>query len=153
MQPQPSPPYLHPQPPPPTKRHCHPPLRQQTIYWHQPGLPISSSPYTGFISCTSPYHSPESLENLKPDTKWDIYSFGIVLLELLTGRVFSDQELSQWTAGSVVENKDLVLGIADVAIRADVEGREDVILACFKLGLCFFGPAEKAFHERSPSNA
>ncbi|XP_057495083.1 probable LRR receptor-like serine/threonine-protein kinase At4g37250 [Actinidia eriantha] len=106
---------------------------------------INSTPYAGFVGCTSPYHAPESLENLKPNPKWDIYSFGIVLLELLTGRVFSDRELSQWTAGSVAEIKDQVLGMADMAIRADLEGREDAILACFKLG---FGCASLAPQKR-----
>ncbi|KAG5526413.1 hypothetical protein RHGRI_032630 [Rhododendron griersonianum] len=106
-------------------------------------LPISCSP--GFVGCTSPYHAPESLENLRPSPKWDTYSFGIVLLELLTGRVFSDRELSQWTASSVAEDKARVLGMADMAIKADVEGREDAILACFKLG---FGCASLAPQKR-----
>ncbi|XP_059647827.1 probable LRR receptor-like serine/threonine-protein kinase At4g37250 [Cornus florida] len=96
-----------------------------------------TSPYTvtaGYVGCTSPYHAPESLKNLKPNPKWDVYSFGIVLLELLTGRVFSDRELGQWTAGSAVDDRNRVLRMADVAIRGDVEGRSDAMLACFKLG-------------------
>ncbi|KAK2985846.1 hypothetical protein RJ640_018712 [Escallonia rubra] len=100
-------------------------------------LPNSGSPYTapvGFMGCTSPFHAPESLKNLKPNPKWDVYSFGILLLELLTGKVFSDRELSQWATGSVVEDKDRVLRMADAAIRGDVEAREEVTLACFKLG-------------------
>lgn len=97
----------------------------------------SSSPYVspaGFMGCTSPYHAPESLKNLKPNTKWDVYSFGIVLLELLTGKVFSDRELGQWTADLVPEDKNRVLRMADVALRGDVANREDAILDCFKLG-------------------
>lgn len=94
----------------------------------------AGSPYIGFVGCTSPYHAPESLNNAKPNAKWDAYSFGILLLELLTGKVFSERELSQWTTGSVAEDPSRVLRMADVAIRGDVVGREEAMLAWFKLG-------------------
>ncbi|XP_047976430.1 probable LRR receptor-like serine/threonine-protein kinase At4g37250 [Salvia hispanica] len=97
----------------------------------------TGSPYMGpavFVGCTSPYHAPESLNNLKPHPKWDVYSFGILLLELLTGKVFSDRDLSQWTVGAVAENPDRVLRMADMAIRGDVAAHEEGMVAWFKLG-------------------
>ncbi|XP_041010964.1 receptor protein kinase-like protein At4g34220 [Juglans microcarpa x Juglans regia] len=111
-----------------------------------------ASPYAPAVgssvgsSVSSPYQAPESLRNLKPNPKWDVYSFGIVLLELLTGRVLSDGELSQWTTGSVADEKNRVLRMADASIRSEVvEGREDAMLACLKLG---FSCASFAPHKR-----
>lgn len=98
---------------------------------HDLPTPSPSLSSTGGVS---PFHAPESLKNLKPHPKWDVYSFGILLLELVSGRVYSEEELSEWSAGFVVEDKHRVLRMADVVIRADVEGKEDALLACFKLG-------------------
>lgn len=87
----------------------------------------------------SPYHAPESLRSLKPNPKWDVYSFGVILLELLTGKVIVLDDLTQGT-GVVVEDKSRALRMADVAIRADVEGKEESLLACFKLGYSCASP-------------
>ncbi|KAL4303940.1 hypothetical protein GQ457_10G020580 [Hibiscus cannabinus] len=87
-------------------------------------------------SSSSPYQAPESIKNLKPNPKWDVYSFGIILLELVSGRVFSAGELEQWAvpAGSVGEEKNRAVRLADVAIRGEMEGGEEAVLACFRLG-------------------
>lgn len=105
--------------------------RSTTFHDHPQDYPTAGTS-AGILS---PYHPPEWLGTLKPNPKWDVYSFGIVLLELLTGRVFLDRELGQLKAGgSGMEERDRVLRMTDVGIRGDVEGREDATLACFKLG-------------------
>lgn len=80
-----------------------------------------------------PYQAPESFKNIKPNHKWDVYSFGVIFLQLLIGRVLSNRELSQWSAILIAENKNQVLRLVDMAIRADVEAKEDVVLSCLKL--------------------
>lgn len=89
-----------------------------------------ASPITS-ISTPPPYQAPESLKNLKPNTKWDVYSFGMVLLELISGRVFLEVEIMQWNA---VEEKKRVLRMVDPALRGEVEGKEETLFSSFKLG-------------------
>lgn len=103
---------------------------------HQDAPPIGASPSVS-VRCASPYHAPESLKSLKPNPKWDVYSFGMVLLELLSGKLFSDKEVSgsissEWSIISGEKNR--VLQMVDVALRDDMEGKEEALLACFKLG-------------------
>ncbi|KAI9181433.1 hypothetical protein LWI28_014990 [Acer negundo] len=105
------------------------------LYHLTPSSPFA--PGSSTLLSLSPYQAPEALKNLKPNPKWDVYSFGVVLLELLTGRALSERELSQYaaaTCSSSIEEKYRLLRMADVAIRADVESREEALVTCFKLG-------------------
>lgn len=101
------------------------------------------SPSPSSLGC-SPYYAPESLRSLKPNTKWDVYSFGVVLLELLTGKVIVSDELGPnaviGTATLADEDKSKVLRMADMAIRADVEGKEESLLALLRLGYSCISP-------------
>ncbi|KAM2640368.1 hypothetical protein FF1_027394 [Malus domestica] len=82
---------------------------------------------------TSPYHCPESLRSLKPNPKWDVYSFGVILLELLTGKVVVMDEAVQGL-GLGVDDSGRAFRMADMAIRGELEGKEEALLSCFKLG-------------------
>ncbi|XP_020582747.1 receptor protein kinase-like protein At4g34220 [Phalaenopsis equestris] len=111
-----------------------------------PDLSSSTNAGASPISSTSappPYQAPESLKNLKPNAKWDVYSFGMVLLELISGRVFLEVEIMQWNAAA--EEKKKVLRMVDPALRGEVEGKEEVLLSCFKVG---FGCAAMAAQRR-----
>ncbi|KAL6603785.1 hypothetical protein ACP70R_044146 [Stipagrostis hirtigluma subsp. patula] len=92
-----------------------------------------------------PYQAPECLKNLRPNAKWDVYAFGMVLLELLSGRVYSEVELCQWHAGLVAEERGRVLRMADPTLRGEADGREDVLLACFRLAFacCAMAPGKR----------
>lgn len=103
----------------------------------------AASPSPSVIG-VSPYYAPESLRSLKPNPKWDVFSYGVVLLELITGKVVVSDEtgpgLSIGTSTSVDEDKTKVLRTVDVAIRADMEGKEDAVLALLKLGYGCISP-------------
>ncbi|KAL4343696.1 probable LRR receptor-like serine/threonine-protein kinase At4g37250 [Arachis hypogaea] len=93
----------------------------------------SPSPSPSSISGVSPYHAPESLRNLKPNPKWDVYSFGVMFLELLSGKIVVLDDMGQGT-GLLAEDKNRALRMADAAIRPEMEGKEEALLASFKLG-------------------
>ncbi|CAL9115616.1 unnamed protein product, partial [Musa textilis] len=115
----------------------------------QSSLPDLSPPAAGASPCgpssAAPYQAPESLKNLKPSAKWDVYAFGMVLLELLAGRVLSEVELGQWNAGLAAEERGRMLRMTDPALRGEVEGKEEVMLSCFKLGFacCAVAPQRR----------
>jgi serine/threonine protein kinase len=108
--------------------------------------PCGSAAATSSSAAAAPPHqAPECLKNLRPNAKWDVYSFGMVLLELLSGRVYSEVELCQWHAGLVAEERGRVLRMADPTLRGEADGREDVLLACFRLAFacCAMAPSKR----------
>nr|QAS62421.1 LRR receptor-like serine/threonine-protein kinase [Sedum alfredii] len=108
--------------------------------FHDPsmlGLGLGSSPSpTPSSFGMSPYAALESLRTIKPNSKWDVYSFGVIFLELLTGKVTSYDESGQSNMEMLfVEDKNRVVRMADATIRSEVEGKEEALMACFKLGI------------------
>ncbi|KAJ9562379.1 hypothetical protein OSB04_007539 [Centaurea solstitialis] len=102
------------------------------------------SPSPSAMGCISPYYAPESLRSLKPNAKWDVFSYGVVLLELLTGKVIVSDEFGPasmtWSSVLTDEEKNKVLRMADVSIRGDMEGKEEALLAVLRLGYNCISP-------------
>lgn len=75
---------------------------------------------------------------MKPTAKCDVYSYGVVLLEVLSGRDARDMELKGDDvegAGDVAGERNRVMRMmADVAMRWEMEQREEVVIRCFRLG-------------------
>ncbi|KAL8231271.1 hypothetical protein R6Q57_001049 [Mikania cordata] len=109
------------------------------------------SPSPSAMGCISPYYAPESLRSIKPNAKWDVFSYGVVLLELLTGKVIVSDEFGPasmtWSSTLTDEEKLKVLRMVDVAIRADLEGKEEALFAVLKLGYnCISSVPQKRPH-------
>ncbi|KAE8654977.1 hypothetical protein F3Y22_tig00117034pilonHSYRG00357 [Hibiscus syriacus] len=85
------------------------------------------------------YRAPEALNDTKPSQKWDVYSFGVILLEMISGMLPSVQvgsseiDLVQWLQLGIDEKKPLS-SLIDPSL-AHRWGEEDNISAIFKLAL------------------
>jgi serine/threonine protein kinase len=100
--------------------------------------PPPASPLAGGSSVPSDtttathYRAPEAARGTatKPSAKWDVYSFGVLLLELVAGRALTSVELCQCAA----EEKAQALRLVDPALRAEMEDREEAVGSFLSLG-------------------
>uniref|UniRef100_J3MVK0 Protein kinase domain-containing protein n=1 Tax=Oryza brachyantha TaxID=4533 RepID=J3MVK0_ORYBR len=101
---------------------------------------------SGSGEAAAQYQAPEGVKNQKANTKWDVYSFGMVLLELVAGRALTSLELCQWSsAAAAEENGQQVFRLADAALRGEMTGREEALASCLRLG---FACCATAPHKR-----
>ncbi|XP_074309498.1 receptor protein kinase-like protein ZAR1 [Silene latifolia] len=99
-------------------------------------------------SMVSYYQAPESLKAVKPSQKWDVYSYGVILLEMISGRSelvqvgASEMDLVQWMQLCIEEKKPLVDVLdPDLVQEAD---KEDEIIAVLKIAMaCVHATPEK----------
>lgn len=80
------------------------------------------------VSLGSAYQAPESLKNVKASPKWDVYSFGVILLEVVSGKIVTERELGGG------EEEGRIKKMVDLAIRGEVEGKEEAVMGIFRLG-------------------
>ncbi|GLJ30978.1 hypothetical protein SUGI_0618530 [Cryptomeria japonica] len=100
------------------------------------------------MSPGSSYQAPEAPKILKPTQKWDVYSFGVILLELLSGKsptvqvASSEMDLVRWVQVCIEEKKPLP-DVLDPSLVEELH-REDEILGVLKIALsCVQGSPER----------
>ncbi|XP_057847074.2 receptor like protein kinase S.3 [Cryptomeria japonica] len=82
------------------------------------------------ISGSYGYMAPECGCDVRPSTKQDVYSFGVILLELVTGKPAigedngggpEDKGLVEWASHMRERNANIVIGLVDAELRSDYE--------------------------------
>ncbi|KAL6596987.1 hypothetical protein ACP70R_047121 [Stipagrostis hirtigluma subsp. patula] len=106
----------------------------------------SASPVAGAPADTAAhYRAPEAAAARSPkaSAKWDVYAFGVLLLELVAGRALTSLELCHLAAGA--EENAQALRLADPALRGEMEGREEAVASCLRLGAacCAMAPNKR----------
>lgn len=115
----------------------------------QLGTPSEVASAASFGSC---YQAPEALKVVKPSQKWDVYSYGVILLEIVTGRSSivqvgsSEMDIVQWIQLCIEEKKPLS-DVLDPYLAQDDADKEEEMIAVLKVAMACIHPSP----ERRPS--
>ncbi|XP_008809165.2 receptor protein kinase-like protein ZAR1 [Phoenix dactylifera] len=105
----------------------------------KPQNQISDVAVSPIMSSALSYQAPEAFSTLKPSQKWDVYSYGVILLELISGRSpvvlmdNSEMDLVRWVQFCIDERKPL-LDVLDPFLAKEPE-KEDQIITVLKIAL------------------
>ncbi len=83
----------------------------------------------GVILGTVPYMSPEQLRGVPVDVRSDIFSFGVVVYEMLSGRQAFTRDSDAETIGAILHQQPLELSSIDSGIPKALEGIVEKCLA------------------------
>lgn len=109
----------------------------------------SMDPVGNSRSFTNCYRAPDAqMHGSKPTQKWDVFSFGVVLLELITGRspasllATLDMDLVDWVRRAFNEELPLT-EILDPVLLPEVHAKKE-IMSAFHIGLACTNPDPEA---------
>ena len=142
-----------------------PTVQSNRVASNKPLDPKPSKTVTSEIICSSSsntgtyYQAPESLKVLKPSQKWDVYSYGMILLEMITGRFpliqvssSSEMDLVHWIQLCIEEQKPISEVIDPYLVR-DADNEEEIV-SVLKLAMaCVHGSPERRPSMRHISDA
>ncbi|KAK4484203.1 hypothetical protein RD792_011425 [Penstemon davidsonii] len=88
--------------------------------------------YSSTTSFGSYYQAPEALKVVKPSQKWDVYSYGVILLEMITGKSpliqvgNVEMDLVRWMQ-LCIEDKKPLSDVLDLNLVQDSDKEEEII--------------------------
>ncbi|MDH4270659.1 MAG: protein kinase [Candidatus Aminicenantes bacterium] len=89
-----------------------------TMTMGRPGKPLTEE---GFIMGTAAYMSPEQAEGKKVDARSDVFSFGSVLYEMLTGQKVFHRETRMATLAAILSEEAKPAGQVNEMLPPDIE--------------------------------
>jgi len=94
-----------------------------------PGATVSTATRDGVVMGTVPYMSPEQAQGLSVDARSDVFSFGVVLYELLTRKHPFRRDTPAATLGAIVETEAKSPAEITVGLPHDLE---KLVLRCLR---------------------
>ncbi|XP_047330746.1 receptor protein kinase-like protein ZAR1 [Impatiens glandulifera] len=104
-----------------------------------PYIEMTSYDPSSHGNLSSCYQAPEALKTLKPSQKWDVYSYGVILLELISGRTpivqvgKKEMNLVNWIE-LCIEEKTPLSDVLDPCLAEDAD-KEEEIIAVLKIAM------------------